>query len=204
MKKINFAKCIWVLSIFLVLIVILIAVMDYKINYEYKTKNVLYFYECDGRLCVTEVEDDEHLLYSKYECSYDECPIFVSEFEDNYAILDSKDSKILYNYRKGKVISNSYDNYNFLNNNYLIVTKGDYHGIIDFDNKIVVSLIYEELGYIKDDYLVGYGLNYIVAKKDGKYGIISLKNEEIIEEFIYEETNIDDVLNVLNEKEKLL
>ena len=58
MKKINFAKISWVSSIFIILIIILIAVMHYKIYYQYKIKNIIYFYDCDGTLCATEVKND--------------------------------------------------------------------------------------------------------------------------------------------------
>lgn len=200
MKKINFARITWILSIFLILIVILIAVMDYKIHFEYLTNNKLYFYDCDGTLCVTEVKNDNHLLYSKYQCGYEECPIFKSELDDNYAILTDTDSNILFNYRTGKIISGQYDNYQLLNNNYLIVTKNNFQGIITIDNQLVIPLNYDQLGIIKEDYLSGYTLNYIIAKKNNKYGIISIKDEKIIEEFKYEESELDNLLQILKDQ----
>ena len=171
MKKINIPKIVWILSVFLILIIILIAVMDYKIHYEYKIKNKLYFYECDGNLCVTEVEDEEKLLYSKYECGYEECPIFRSKIDDNYVVLEYGDNSILFNYRKNKIISKEYDDYKFLNNNYIIVTNDYYQGIIDIDNNLTVQVSYDSLGYIKEEYLIGYNLNNIIAKKNNLYGI---------------------------------
>lgn len=201
MKKINIAKTIWVLSIFLVLIVILIAVMDYKINFEYKIKNKLYFYECDGNLCVTEVKDDKKLLYSKYECGYEECPIFKSELDDTYVILEDEDNNILFNYRDSKVISNNYDDYQFINNNYIIVTNANYQGIIDINNNLTVPTIYNKLGYIKEDYLIGYNLNYIIAQKDDLYGIVSIKNGTITEELKHKEEEINILLDIINKEE---
>lgn len=198
MKKINIPKIVWILSIFLILIIILIAVMDYKINYEYKIKNKLYFYECDGNLCVTEVEDEEKLLYSKYECGYLECPVFKSQMDDNYVILEENDNSILFNYRQNKVISKNYNDYKFLNNNYIIVTKDNYQGIIDIDNNLTVMVSYDSLGYMKEEYLMGYNLNNIIAKKNNLYGIISIKNGTIIEEIKYKEEEIDTLLNIIN------
>ena len=200
MKKINIPKVIWVLSIFLILIIILIAVMDYKINYEYKIKNNLYFYECDGNLCVTEVEDEEKLLYSKYECDYEECPVFKSQIDDNYVILEEKNNSILLDYRKNKIISREYDDYKFINNNYIIVTNDNHQGIIDIDNKLVVLTIYDSIGYLKEEYLMGYNLNNIIAQKNNLYGIISIKNGDIIEELKYKEENIDTLLNIINKE----
>ena len=197
MNKINIPKIVWILSVFLVLIIILVAVMDYKINYEYKIKNKLYFYECDGNLCATEVEDEEKLLYSKYECD-DECPVFKSQIDDNYVILEENDNSILFNYRQNKVISKNYDDYKFLNNNYIIVTKDNYQGIIDIDNNLTVMVSYDSLGYMKEEYLMGYNLNNIIAQKNNLYGIISIKNGTIIEEIKYKKEEIDTLLNIIN------
>lgn len=199
-RKINIARITWVSMLFLGLIVILIAVMDYKIHYEYKIKNILYFYDYDGTLSVTEVEDDKHLLYSKYECGYADCPVLKMEIDDTYVILEITDKNILYNYRKGRVISSSYDNYQYLNNTYFIVTKDKFRGIIDINDNIAVSLSYDELGIIKDNYLTGYNLSSIIAKKNNLYGIISIKDGSIIEEFNYKEEELDSLLDILNKE----
>ena len=201
MKKNNIPKVIWILSVFLVLIVILIAVMDYKIHYEYKIKNKLYFYECDGNLCVTEVEDDKKLLYSKYECGYEECPVFKSEINDKYVILEEKGYNILFDYRESKIISTDYNNYQFINNNYIIVTQNKHQGIIDINNKITVPAIYDKLGYIKEEYLTGYNLNNIIAQKDNLYGIISIKNGTVVEKIKYKEEEINTLLNIISNEE---
>lgn len=204
MKKINIARITWILSLFLGLIVILITVMDYKINFQYQSNNKIYFYECNGALCVTEVEDSNHLLYSKYECYQKECPTLKSELNDTYVILDSSNSNILFNYRTGKIISENYEDYLFLNNDYLLVTQNQKQGIIDINNKITVPLQYEQLGYKQNEYLIGYNLNYIIAKKQKKYGIISIKDGTIIEEFIHKETELENLLTILNDEEKVL
>lgn len=200
MKKINLAKITWISCLFLELIVILIMVIDYKIHYQYLTINKIYFYDCNGSLCVTEVEDNSKLLYSFYDCNREECPVYTKEIEDTYVILNNQDTNILFDYRNGKIISKDYDEYQFLNNNYFIVTKNEYQGIINLNSEVTVPLSYEQLGIIKDDYLTGYNLNNIIAKKDDKYGIISLKNGTTMEEFKYEEIEIDTLLKILNDE----
>ena len=200
MKRFNIAGIIWKLSIILILIVILIAVMDYKIHFEYLTNNNLYFYDCDGTLCVTEVKNDNHLLYSKYQCGYEECPIFKSELNDNFVILTEKNNSILFNYRTGQITSTNYTNYQLLNNNYIIVTKDKYQGIIDLNNNLIVPTNYEQLGIIKENYLTGYTINSIIAKKDNKYGMISIKDGTIIVEFNYEENELDNLLQILKDE----
>ena len=204
MKKNNIAKIIWVLSLFLFLTIILIAVMDYKINFQYKTKNKIYFYECEGNLCVTEVENSDHLLYSKYECGYEECPVFSSTIDNTYALLATQNNKILFNYRNGKIISEDYEDYNLINNKYFIVSSKNKQGIIDQNNKLLIPTNYDELGYEKDNYLLGCTINYIIAQKQENYGIISIKTGNIIEEFTYKESDIETLLKILSDKEKEL
>ena len=43
-SKVNIFKIIWISGVFLLLIVILLMIMDYKINYEYLTQKKIYFY----------------------------------------------------------------------------------------------------------------------------------------------------------------
>ena len=199
MKKINIARKVWILSIFLILIVILIAIIDYKVHFEYLANNSLYFYDCSGNLCVTEVKNDNHLLYSKYQCGYEECPIFKSELDDNKVLLENDDKTILFDYRLGNVISSDYDNYQILNSNFLIVTRNQMQGIIDIDNNQTVAVNYDQLGIIREDYLTGYNLNAIIAKKNEKYGVISIKDGTIIQEFVHEETELENLLQFLQE-----
>ena len=197
-RKINIAKITWIMALFLELVIILIMVMDYKIHYQYQTINKIYFYECSGTLCVTEVKDDDHLMYSSYECGYEDCPTYKKELGDTYVILTEEKNSILFDYRKGEVISNKYDDYQPLNNNYFIVTKNNLQGIINMEDKLTVSLNYDQLGYKKDSNLIGYTLNSIIAKTDDKYGIISLKDGTLIEEFKYSEEEIETLLKKLN------
>lgn len=200
MKKRNIAKIIWISSIFLELIVILIMVMDYKIHYQYLKINKLYFYECMGTLCVTEVKDNDHLLYSSYNCGYEECPTYRKELNDTYVILTEKKATILYNYRTGATISRDYEDYQLINNNYFIITKNNTQGIIDNQNHIIVSPSYDQLGLRDNDYLSGYNLNSIIAKKENKYGIISFKTGNVIEPINYEKEDIDTLLNILKKE----
>lgn len=194
MKKNKNAKKIWIVAIFLELIIILVMIIDYKIHYQYLTQNKLYFYECDGNLCVTEVEDNDHLLYSTYDCNYEICPTYKKEIGDTHILLEEKNTNILYNYRTKKIVSKDYDDYHFLNNQYIIVIKDNKQGIINIENQITINPIYDELGYKEDTYLSGYNLNYIIAKKASKYGIVSFKTGEIIEPLEYSEDKINELL----------
>jgi len=199
MKKINIPKIIWVSSIFIILIIILVSIINYKINYQYLSYEYLYFYECDNNLCVSQTNDYSKLTYSKYECGYESCPKFIKSLEDRFVVLVSDNKYILYDYRNSKTISENYQDYELINNNYIIVTQKNKKGIINRNNQLIVSTIYDEIG-IKEDYLKGYNLNNIIVKKDNLYGIISYKNNSIIEEIKYKEEEVNTLLDIIKKQ----
>lgn len=199
MKKINIPKIIWVSSIFIILIIILVSIINYKINYQYLSYEYLYFYECDNNLCVSQTNDYSKLTYSKYECGYESCPKFIKSLEDSFVVLVSDNKYILYDYRNSKTINENYQDYELINNNYIIVTQKNKKGIIDRNNQLIVSTIYDEIG-IKEDYLKGYNLNNIIVKKDNLYGIISYKNGSIIEEIKYKEEEVNTLLDIIKKQ----
>ena len=98
--KFNVPKIIWVSCLFLELIVILIMVMDYKINYQYTNdkETKLYFYDCSGELCTSEVKNNSKKLYSVFDCWYTICPVYKKIINEDYALLEEAESLILYNY----------------------------------------------------------------------------------------------------------
>ena len=118
---------------------------------------------------------------------------------DDLVLLIKDDIIILFNYRTGVIISSDYDNYQMINNNYYIVTKDGKQGIIDGENNLTVPVIYEQLGIIIDDYLTGYSYSNIIAKKDKKYGVVSIKNGEVMYPFDTEENNLDHLLQMFKE-----
>lgn len=196
MKRINLGKIIWVSSSFLLLIVILLMVIDYKVHYQYLTQKELYFYECSGNLCVSEIKEPEKLMYSKYNCNEKECPYLKKELNDNYVLLEyeNQKNKILFNYRTGEQITTQYEDYFFLNQNYIIVSKEEKQGIINKNGRLVVPLEYEQVGLKNNDSLSGYNFQEIIAKKNGTYGIINYNTGAIIEELKYSESNLNDLL----------
>ena len=195
-KKINIAKIVWVSSIFLLLIVILLMVMDYKINYQYsKPSQKMYFYDCDNSLCTSTVKENNKEIYSTYDCWYSTCPEYKKIIYDDYALLKENDKQyILYNYKTGVTTSSGYGGYEFINNEYIIVKKGKKYGIIDINDNVAVSVSYDQIGYHENKILTGYNTNSIVAKKGKKYGIISYKDGKVVESFTYDEDEIEKLL----------
>ena len=201
-RKINIARLIWVTAFFLLLIVILIMVMDYKINYQYLAHNYLYFYECDDNLCVTEVKDDSKNLFVAYDCEYEDCPEYKKNISDDYALLEKNQENILYNYKKDTIISKEYEDYELIDSNYIIVKKNNLYGIINISNEVILKPTYDEIGVHSNNYLTGYNSTSIIAKKNEKYGLISYRNGKLIEEFKYTEETIEDLMNIVKEKEE--
>lgn len=201
MMKKNWGRILWVSVLFLLLIVILLTISIYKIYFQYKTDNYLYFYECKDNLCVSEVQEDEHLMYSKYNCKQEACPIYKSNLGDSYAILERQENhkQILFNYRTEKIITQEYKDYTPIDSTHFIITKGNKQGIMENNGSLVVPIIYDKIGYYQDNNLTGYNFQYIIAKINNNYGLISYQDGDIIEKFEYNEDNIKTLLEKLKE-----
>ncbi len=201
-SKINIARIIWITSIFAILITILIMVMDYKINYQYlnqEANNKLYFYNCDNEVCTSQSNKLKKELYSEYNC-YTACPKYKGTINEKYALLKNKEGYILYNYKEGIKIAENYDEYKFINDNYIIVTKNKLKGVIDTNNNKTIEIKYTDIGYYKNKYLTGYNTNSIIVKSDNVYGIINYKDGTVIEEIKYKESEINKLLDIINEE----
>ena len=199
-RKINYARITWVVCLFLLLITILLMVMDYKINYQYLTHDYIYFYECSGELCVTNTKDNKKLLFSSYDCGYEGCPEYKKNIADDYVLLTKENENILYNYKKDIIISQKYEDYEFIDNQYIIVKKNNLYGIINTNNKEIIAPNYNEIGIHDNNYLTGYNVTSIVAKKNDKYGLISYRDGKLIEEFKYTNDTLTELMNILKTK----
>lgn len=199
-RKINIFKIIWISGVFLLLITILLMVMDYKINFEHLTKSNLYFYNCNSSICTSQTNEgiEKSLIYSKYECGYETCPKNKKVLGDSYIILEDNKINMLYDFKNGKIISKEYEDYKLLDDKYIIVTKNNQEGIINIKNKIIIDLVYDQIGYYKDNVLLGYNFPEIIVKKDELYGIVTFKDESIIEKINYKEEEIEDLIKIIN------
>lgn len=198
LKKIS--RITWITSLFLILIITLILIAHYKINYEYLNYNYLYFYECDSNLCMSSVKDNNKLIYSEYKCGYDVCPSYLKKVKDDYVLLEKDKEYILYNYRTSSIISSDYEDYEFINSNYIIVTLNKKKGIINLKNEKITEIIYDDIGIKNNEYLSGYNLSNIIVKKENLYGIISFKTGEIVEEIKYSDNELNYLLENLDKK----
>ena len=78
--------------------------------------------------------------------------------------------------------------------------KDNKEGIIDAEDNLIVEIEYDQIGYYDQEYLSGYNTNNIIAKKDNKYGIISFKDGTLVEEFKYEESQIQTLLDLIKKE----
>ncbi len=198
MKKVNMPKIIWISSIFALLITILIMVMDYKINYQYSSDdtNKIYFYNCDGEVCTTRTKNKKKKAYSEYDC-YTICPTYKGTINDDYSLLKDTNGFILYNYKLGIKITEGYEEYKFINKQYIIVTANKLEGVIDLNNNITVNTEYNQIGYYKNKELIGYNTDNIIVKKDNVYGIVNYKTGMLVEPVKYKESEIKKLLDII-------
>ncbi len=163
----NIWKIIWVVGVYATLVLILYLVVIYKVKWEDLDLNkYLYFYECSNELCTSESAVDKY--YSSIKCDDNICP-YITEKKDNYVILKKDDTSYVYDYQNGKIINNTYTNYQFTNNDYLIATnKENQEGIIDYQGKIIFDFKYKEI--------VSYNYDYITYKENKKIGITDIDN----------------------------
>ena len=163
----NIWKIIWVVGIYATLVLILYLVVLYKVKWEDLDLNrYLYFYECSNDLCNSETTVPNY--YSSIKCEDNICP-YVTEKKDNYVILKKDDKSYLYDYKNDKVVNDTYIDYKFTNNNYLIVTNNEkLQGVINDQGEVIFDFKYNEI--------ITYNYNHIAYKENKKIGITDANN----------------------------
>ena len=193
MKKNNLLRISWVVGIYAVLVLILYLVVTYKVKWEDRDFNTyLYFYNCSGELCTSEIQSDDY--YGKVVCKNDICP-YIKEKNDDYLIISDNSSEFLYNYKSDKIKSKKYSTYKLSSdNNYIVTDKNNKYGVIDSNNKVIFELSNKKIY----DYKNGF-ISYI---DNGKYGILNTEKDINIKPNYEEVILIDSNLYGYLEKEK--
>ena len=215
MKKINWWKLVWVLGVYIILGLILYLVIEYKVKWEsLDTNKYLYFYDCESNLCTSTTKVGSY--YSRY--IYKKDSPYIISYDDETAIINDNGKYLVYDYKNDKVVSDSYDWYEYLYYNdgvYFIVKSNNKTGIIDEQGSMIVNNIYDSIVLsgkmlkVRNDNL--YGLldsdfnNYldieyqyvevngenIIIEKDNKYSLLSLSKEVMGSDYVYI-TKVDD------------
>ena len=197
-------QIIWIVGIYLILILILYLVVTYKIKFEDRDyTKYLYFYNCSDELCTTNIKQEEYI--NKIECEKETCP-YIKEIKGKIAIMVYPSSEKIYNYETGKIISENYQEYYFLDDeNIAFKDKNNKYGIINTQNEIINN---PEI-----DQIISYKESILVYKQNNKYSIKKIYNtEEINTDLKYDDikfinneifaAKIDNKYKILNFKEE--
>lgn len=208
MRKLKIWRIVWVSGIFLILIVILIAVVEYKVKFEHTNQgNIsLYIYHCTSEdnhnsLCTTTNQNNigENQLISTYTCNGNSCPTLGSilSIQNQIITLVNQDkSLILYDAKNNKTINSGSLEYHILTKSdhnilgYVVKNNDNKYGLIASDGSTLTEPIYDKLGSLNENTLEDYNDTHITAVKDGLYGVIDITTGKIIIDFKYNELHI--------------
>lgn len=177
-------KILWILGIYLILGIILYLVILYKVKWEYKDLNTyLYFYDCGHNLCSS--DNNVSNYYSKVLCEDDICP-YIQHINGNMLVLQNNNKSFIYNYIKGNVVNDKYNEYRYIGNDMYVVNDENFnYGIINSEGEILLDLKYKLI----DEYTNGI-ISYI---DNNLYGIVSVDGKYDIE------PNYEDIV-LINDK----
>ena len=195
-------KILWISGIYLILGIILYLVILYKVKWEYKDLNTyLYFYDCGHNLCSS--DNNVSNYYSKVLCEDDICP-YIQHINGNMLVLQNNNKSFIYNYIKGNIVNDKYNEYRYIGNDMYVVNDENFnYGIINSEGEILLDLKYKLI----DEYtngIISYVDNnlYGIVSVDGKYDIepnyedIVLINDKI---FAGKKDNIYQIYSYNNE-----
>lgn len=193
MKEKNLLRVGWIAGIYIILALILYMVVDYKVKWEDRDLNTyLYFYNCSGDLCTTTTKPNYYM--GNIVCKNKICP-YITEKYDSLLILRSGEKELLYNYKKDKIISDSYLTYKLSrDNNFIVSDKDGKYSIIDKSAKVILEPTSKKI--------VDYTNGYVSYKKDGLYGIYNDDDNTNIDPSYEEVILINASLYAYLEKEK--
>ena len=177
-------KILWISGIYLILGIILYLVILYKVKWEYKDLNTyLYFYDCGHNLCSS--DNNVSNYYSKVLCEDDICP-YIQHINGNMLVLHNNNKSFIYNYIKGNVVNDKYNEYRYIGNDMYVVNDENFnYGIINSEGEILLDLKYKLI----DEYTNGI-ISYI---DNNLYGIVSVDGKYDIE------PNYEDIV-LINDK----
>ena len=209
MKKINWWKLVWVLGIYIILGLILYLVIEYKVKWEsLDTNKYLYFYDCDNKLCTSTTNVGNY--YSRY--TYKKNSPYIVNYDDDTVIINDNGKYLVYDYKNDKLVSDSYDWYEYLsynNNTYFIIRGNNKVGIVDNQGSMVVNNIYDNIvvsgnmlkvsnnnlyGLLDNNFSIYLDVEYqyvnvngenVIIEKDNTYSLLSLSKEVIGSDYVY-------------------
>ena len=205
-KNSNTYKKHMLINIFLVVLFLIIIACIYYFYKLYKEDEIPYDetknYTYEVRENTLYLNSEEGVIQS-YKCN-SECEIYTTSANKQYydkgkVMLKDGDYVYLYNLLKNKKVSGNYNRTDFIMNKndtkvelFKVNNSFGKQGIIDLNGKILIDLIYDELGKNLDDLFLNYSFekNYITAKLSSKWGMVSLSNGKGLIDFQYDDIKI--------------
>lgn len=206
--------------ILLALMLILIAVVGYwfinekKVEKksdqvrEYQVYDVCSYEDIkveDGNVYVNDKKiyacNDKKNCLSVYEGAF-----FYCNKTDKIITIADGDSRILYDYGNEEILleadniySTIYQDDSYEKYAYLVYRKNGLEGLVSIYGDIITEPIYENIGLYNPVYFGEYSISNgtIAARKDGKVGVIALKDGKEVISFLYDDVRIYDDYYIL-------
>ena len=155
----------------------------------------LFLYKKDDQIIVSKELVNNEASYNylgMYNCQSEDCDIYkvgesyFNDFDSNTIVL--KDGGMfIYNYKEDKILTYKY-NYFYpiraLEKVYLIgMDENSGANIYSIRGTKITTDGYESIGLINNNQIYEYDNNVIAAKKDGKWGLITIRTNEVILDF---------------------
>jgi len=181
---------------------------------EYKEEfGSLFLYKTSDEKIIAKrevISDLEKYTYlGIYNCQSDKCDLpkiegseFVS-FENTTTLLND-DGLFIYNYNTDTVLTYKYDSFRkikALDKEYLIGVAEDSTNIYSAKGNKITTDGYEQIGFIYNDLVHSYNDNVISAKKNGKWGLITIRTNETIIDFAWDNLYVSNDELYIVEKE---
>lgn len=135
--------------------------------------------------------DSTKSIIRTYNCKKDDCMVYVSDsfntlYDNRFIILNEMEKVFIYDFSLDKVVSNLYDEFVSVYEDYYVVKSESKYGLISKSGVEVVSADYDLLDFDKK-----YE-SYIKVFKDDLYGVLDLDNGNLVIDTKYKDINICD------------
>lgn len=135
--------------------------------------------------------DSTKSIIRTYNCKKDDCMVYVSNsfntlYDNRFVILNEMEKVFIYDFSLDKVVSNLYDEFVSVYEDYYVVKSEAKYGLITKSGVEVVSADYDLLDFDKK-----YE-SYIKVLKDDLYGVLDLDNGNLVIDTKYKDINICD------------
>ena len=155
----------------------------------------LFLYQKEEELVVFRDLNNDQTEYSylgMYNCQSEDCDLYkvgesyFNDFDSNTVVLKDQ-GMFIYNYKEDKIMTYKYSYFypiRALEKVYLIgIDENNKANIYSIRGTKITTDGYQSIGLINNNQIYEYDNNVIVAKKDDKWGLITIRTNEVILDF---------------------